>query len=484
MIQKLIDRYHNLSAPIKMSFWFLICSFLQKGIGMLTTPIFTRVMVDSEFGRYNVYTSWLSILSVFVTLSISGNFYTRGLVLERTENRDKYTSSLQSLTTVLIVSFYLVYLLLSNWINKYTGLSTYMFTVMFVEMLMTSAFNFWINRHRVDYEYKAIVILTVLFAIIRPLVSVLFVLKAPVDMQVEYRLAAILLVNIGLFLWIYIINIGKGKVLFSLDYWKSALVYCIPLVPHYFSSVILSQSDRLMIDNFCGSNYVAYYSVAYSIGMVVQVFNGAVSSSFNPWIYKAIKNKEIESIGRVSYVLLSGIALLNIVMVGFAPEILKFMAPSNYNSAIWAIPPITLSVYFMFMYDLFASFQFFFGKTNWIAFGTLAAAVVNVILNFMFIPKFGYVAAGYTTLTCYVLYGVFHYFFMKKVCKQFLNGKKVYDGKLIVGIALLLFIGTMIMMLLYRYLVIRIGIILVIGICAVLFRKQIIQFVKLIRSRD
>lgn len=89
MIHKLIDKYKNMSLPVKMAFWFLICSFIQKGICSVTTPIFTRIMSDSEFGRYGIYTSWNSIIAVFVTLSISGNCFTRGLVVLDDEKKER-----------------------------------------------------------------------------------------------------------------------------------------------------------------------------------------------------------------------------------------------------------------------------------------------------------------------------------------------------------------------------------------------------------
>ena len=47
--------------------------------------------------------------------------------------------------------------------------------------------------------------------------------------------------------------------------------------------------------------------------------------------------------------------------------------------------------------------------------GTAGAAILNVILNAVFIKKYGYIAAAYTTLVCYVLYFAYHYFVAYKV---------------------------------------------------------------------
>ena len=42
-LKGLKDKYIEMSAPVKAAFWFTVCSFVQRGISMLTTPIFTRL---------------------------------------------------------------------------------------------------------------------------------------------------------------------------------------------------------------------------------------------------------------------------------------------------------------------------------------------------------------------------------------------------------------------------------------------------------
>ena len=64
-----LEKYHSFPVQVRASFWFLICSFLQRGISTLTTPIFTRLLSTAEYGQFNVFNSWLSILCVFITLN-------------------------------------------------------------------------------------------------------------------------------------------------------------------------------------------------------------------------------------------------------------------------------------------------------------------------------------------------------------------------------------------------------------------------------
>ena len=97
MIKKGLNKYKNLPVQIKASFWFLICSFLQKGITVITTPIFTRLLSTSDYGQFTVFSSWLDICSVFVTLRLYYGVFVQGLV-KFDKNRSAFASSMQGLS--------------------------------------------------------------------------------------------------------------------------------------------------------------------------------------------------------------------------------------------------------------------------------------------------------------------------------------------------------------------------------------------------
>ena len=214
------------------------------------------------------------------------------------------------------------------------------------------------------------------------------------------------------------------------------------------------------------------------------IFNSAVAQSLDPWIYQSIRDRKLDRIGPISYRLTTIIALMNFAVMALAPEVLSILAPTSYQSALWVIPPVTASVFFQFMYDLFASFQFFYKKTKWIAVGSCGGAVLNVILNAIFIPIYGYVAAGYTTLVCYIIFGVLHYFFMRKVCRENLDDYRVYDWKIIFGIGGLLIAASFVMVLLYRHSLYRYVILVLFVVTAFIKRNALIELFRELKERN
>lgn len=474
MVKKLFAKYQNMSRPVKASFWFLICGFIQKGMSMLTTPIYTRIMTETEFGRNSLYTSWCNILIIIASLELAGGVFTRGLV-KNEERADSFSSSLLSLSTVCILIFSVIYLVFHKVLNQLFGLSTYLMIVMIIDMWATIAYQFWSCRERVEYRYKKLVALMLLFTVLRPVVGVVAVLNAPEGYQLEARATMTTLVNLMLFAGLYISMMRKGKLLFDKSYWKYALLFNLPLLPHYLSQVILNQSDRIMIEKMCGISEVGYYSVAYSLAMVMQIFNSAISSTMNPWIYRSIKEKTYQRIGHVSYTVLVAIAAINFLMVAVGPELLRIMAPGNYYQAIWVIPPITISVYFTFLYNLFATFEYYYNKTVWVMIASGVGAILNIALNLIFIPRFGFIAAGYTTLISYILYALMHYIFMIRVCDKYMDGVRVYQIQKILAIGVLLIGMSSLMILLYKYILIRYVILFVLCLVAFAFRKRFMR---------
>ena len=476
MIKKLKHLYDNLSVQVKASLWFLCCGFLQKGISLITTPIFTRVMTETQYGRYSVYYSWFSILQIIISLNLAAGVYTRGLV-KNEEDQDRFSSAMLGLNTTCILIWTVIYVVFHNVINDILGLSSLLMGAMMVDIWAHSAFQFWSNRERVNFRYKKLVVVTLVSVIMKPVLGVIAVCSVEEAYQAEGRVLVAAAVNALLFSVLYIVIAKKGKHFFDKKYWIYALKFNLPLLPHYLSQIILNQADRLMIDEYCGASFTAYYSVAYTLAMVLQILNTSISGTMNPWIYKSIKENDFKKIGNVSYIVLVLIAVANFVVVAAAPEFLVILAPEQYQVAVWVIPPVTVSVYFTFLYNLFATFEYYYEKTGYVMMASVSGAVLNVVLNAIFIPKFGFIAAGYTTLVCYILYAVAHYLFLRRVSRNFMNGEKVYDLKIILMIGCGLLVASGVIMLFYPHPIVRYSLIAIIIGVGFIKREQLIKHI-------
>lgn len=426
-----ISKYKELPVQVKASFWFLMTSFLQKGISTITTPIFTRVMTTADYGSYNVFNSWMSIITILVTMNMFAGMFASGLV-KFSDDRKQFISSLQGLVLVMTIISTGIYMVLYDFWNKLLGLNTIQMLAMFVMIWTSSVFSFWAMEQKIDFKYKTLVIITVITSIAKPVLGVLAVFCA--EDKVTARILSMMFVNIIGFSFLFFVHMKRGKVFYSKKYWKHAVVFCIPLIPHYLSSTILNSMDRIMIEKMVGASEAGIYSLAYSISLIMVMFNSSLLSTVEPWLYQKINNNKIADIGKVGYPVFVIVAIVNLGLIAFAPEVISIFAPPEYYEAIWIIPPVAMSVFFMFSYTMFAVFQFHFQKTKLIAMATMVGAIVNVVSNFFLIDIFGYIAAGYTTLLCYMLYSFAHYILMRKMCRDYLDAQYPYQTRVLLSI--------------------------------------------------
>lgn len=442
---------------------------------MLTTPIFTRLLTTAEYGQFNVFYSWLGIATIFVTLNLSLGVYGQGLV-KFEKDRSVFVSSLQGLSALLVVLWTVIYLLTHSFWNSFFKLTTVQMLAMLIMIWTSAVFQFWSAEQRVQYQYKGLVGLTILVSILKPLIGIIFVVLA--EDKVTARILAMVLVEIISYTGLFIVQMKRGRVFYSAKYWKYAILFNIPLIPHYLSQVVLNSSDRIMISSMVGDSQAGIYSLAYSLSSIMLIFNTALMQTISPWIYQKIKSKRIKEIESVAYTSLVLIATVNICLILLAPEAVAIFAPNAYHEAIYVIPPVALSVYFMYSYDLFAKFAFYYEKTKLIMLASCIGAALNVILNYIFIGMFGYMAAGYTTLACYIIYSLAHFILMNKICDNYCEGIKPYDVKIILLITVIFLVIGFILLFTYDYPFVRYGIIVITAGVAVIKRQYIINTIK------
>ena len=100
-MNKIIQKYKNSNVAIKAALWFTICNLLQKGITMISMPIFTRLLSTEQYGVLTIYNSWYSIISIIVTLNLAGGVIFNAMT-KYEDDKDRFISSMQGLSTLIL----------------------------------------------------------------------------------------------------------------------------------------------------------------------------------------------------------------------------------------------------------------------------------------------------------------------------------------------------------------------------------------------
>lgn len=404
---KLVEKYKKIPLQARASIWYTVCNVLQKGISFLIIPIYIRLLSTAEYGQYTVFQSWRDILIIFTTLNLYCGVFTKAMV-DYEDDRDRYTSCMQGLSTVITIGMLFVYMINRTYLNRFLEMDTITMLLLFAYYVFFPAFSFWSVRQRVECKYIRMVVATLLVSVFTPGLSLILLFQT--DLREKAVIWGYLIVQCAVGLFFYVYQYFRGKCFYEKDYWIRALSFNIPLIPHYLSLIILGQTDRIMIQKYCGNEKAGIYSLAYQVSVAMNVLLSAIDNAKVPWTYERLKKQEYKPIQRVTNMLCGLMIFITIGVILLAPEVITLLGTEDYKEAIWIIPAVSVSVYFTFCYKLFSTVEFYYGATKFVMIASSIGALLNIILNAIFIPRYGFIAAGYTTLVCYLVFMVMHSF--------------------------------------------------------------------------
>ncbi len=442
------------TSQVKIGIWYTLSNFLVKSIGVITMPIFTRLMLPGEIGLVANVTSWMSLLVPFATLNLASSITLA--YLDFKENIDDYISSNLFLGSLISLAVSIILFFNKPFFEAITTMSGDVLNIICVYLIFQPALQMFMIKCRITYKYKPVVALSIFSSLIASASAVVCVLSF--DDKFIGRIYGFYIPTIIIHALLYIFLFTKSTKI-KTKYWKYALTISIPLIWHNFAGIILNSSDRIMITNISGPEYTALYSVAYSAATVIALLWTSMNQAWSPWAYEKMQNEEYKELKTKSKPYFIFFLFITFLFLSVAPEIMFVFGGEKYMEAIYVIPPVMLGYVFLFVYSLYVNIEFYHKKQKTIAFSTMFAAVINVIFNLAFIPLFGYIAAAYTTLAGYMLLFLFHYLYVKK-----LGAIHWYDGKFFVKCISVFAIVCVFLSLVYTVFIIR----YIICLCGVL----------------
>lgn len=476
---KFLEIYRGLTKPTKASIWFIISNVLLKGISFFTLPIFSQLLSTSEYGIVSVYNSWVATISILTTLTIWGGVFNVGMV-KYFQDYKRMISSFQGLAiSITLVVLGLIIPFLSQF-SKLFGISKLLVVCVFVEILAQIPFNIWSTEQRYNFEYRKLIIVSCIMAVGSPILGVIMVLNT--TYKAEARIISNLIINLLIGIVLFAVIQNKGKTFCSRKYWSFGFKFNIVLVPHYLSSQILNQADRIMINSMCGSSDAGIYSIAYNFALLLSLVTNGINSSLTPYIYQCIKEEKTQKLKKITTSIVLMVAVISAVFICFIPDMFTLLLPYTYYPALKVIPPVTVGAFFLFLYPLFGSIEFYYEETKYVTYASILGAGINVILNYIFIQLLGYIAAAYTTMICYLGFSVFHCLFMMKVLSKHKKQNEIYNIKNIFLISVALLVFSIVMVVLYEYTIFRWGIIIIISFFMWKRKSQIFVILKELRK--
>lgn len=398
---------------IRMGSVYLIANVINKAIAFITIPIFSRMLTTGEYGIVSTYTSYVMILQYF--MGLASEYTVRNAYVDYKEEIPQYMSSMFMLSC-LCSGFVSLFALLTNYFVVHISTSVLCICCL-IHSFMTYINNAMSMKLMMDNNYLKRALFMAGPNLLSSILGIILIILLPNNKVIGRIIGYVIALSIFGVITL-VITWRQSKVKMSKKYWRYILKISPPLIVHGLSVMSLSQLDRIMITSMRSSAETGMYSIIYSLSMIAMSVTSAIEGIWTPWFTKKYSNKEYATINirAQQYLYLASFMMADIMLV--APEVLKFMTPQSYWGGIVMIPPLVLSSYFIYMYSFFVNLELHEKTTKIIAITTLIAAICNIVLNYIFIPRYGAIAAAVATLISYILSFLLHYWHCTKINKN------------------------------------------------------------------
>ena len=467
---------------IKSGIWYTVANISIRAVAIITTPIYTGMLTTADYGKANTYNSWIDVFNVFACLCV---VYSIGRAkLDFRDRFDEYMSALQGLSSsfglILLVFAFIFRESLAAWIHYEVPLAVGLFAYLCV----SPSVEYMMQKCRYEYRYRENILISVITCVGQVALSITLMLLFS-DARYIGKILGVIIPTAIMGIVFYIRFIVKGKVFYNREYWTYALKIGLPMIPHGLALILLAQMDRIMIKDILGDADSGLYIFGYSFATLMMIITNAVGQAWLPWFNETLFSGNRERIKEIQKKLVMLGCLLSFAFIVVAPEALMLLSISNdsYWIAKYVVPPIVLGTLAQYFYTNYVNVEIFCKKTTFIAVGSCAAAAINWALNAAFIPRFGYIAAAYTTLASYLILMVMHFIMARFILKE-----KVYDDlymfiamfvMTLTGLFFLGLYGDGIRMIMIRYCLA----VAIFGVFAFINRRDIITLVDYVKKR-
>jgi O-antigen/teichoic acid export membrane protein len=479
-------REDNAGKAAKSGIWYVISNVMIRAVGLLTAPIYTRLLTISETGYANNFNNYVSIFYVIMGLCLIYSVGRARLDFGRRvagqesgkgSEFDAYMSAIQGLSSIF-GAVILIFIILFSPAGGMLGFEKPVVIILFTYLILFPSIDYMQYKLRFEYRYKENIAISIFITVATVALSILLILKMP-DAKGFAKILGTVIPSALVALICYAALLIRGKCMVNIKYWKYALMIGIPMIPHGLAMILLARIDVSMIQNICDYSAVGLYTSGYAIGSLLMFVTNAVGNAWVPLFNERLDSGNIEAIRRDNKILMEAGCFMTICFVALAPEMVKLFYASSYHESMWVITPVALGTLCQYFYTNYVNTEIFYKKTVLIAVNSCIAAAVNIVLNYIFIRRFGYIAAAYTTLAGYFILMILHYFTTVHVLKKKIFNDGIYFLMLLATITAGIVTGSLYGTVIERY---AAALVIIAGL-TLLWRKDMIAFFGMLKRR-
>ena len=413
----------KLSGYVRKTVDYIAGGLFNKLLLILFLPIFTRFLVPEEFAIYANLMIFFSVASMIYLLGIQQSIFSYFYNNKTDQYQFSLISSVYILLTIvgllfstLIIIFRSELAYISIRSNTYQHLFIYLAVILFFNTIYGITLSF---LHIME-KSRSYAIISALQNIIVLMLVITYSLNSRFSVDHYFVFLAIASVIASLVGVCQIYKILRKmqispneKKYFSVKIISPMLKFGIVMIPGTISMLILQASDRYMLTYLSANTMydVGIYSAGYRIGMIMHFLVTLISLVYLPYAMRIAKEPHAQSTNRnmFKYYIIFG-SLFGAFIIMYSQEIFRFIIDPNYLTSYKIVFAGVISSFLYGIFNIININYYARKKAGNITLAVLLGAILNIVLNFILIPKYGIFGAGIASIIAYFFIVIFNYY--------------------------------------------------------------------------
>ena len=387
-----------------------IFTFLSRIVsGSIVYIILARLMSVNDFGVLSFGTTLAGLVSVMAEFGFS-------LMAQRDIPQDRFNFETYVFNTFIQKSVFSFIALVGGLVYLsvfFSGLNVIVGIVFIVNAIINSNNIYFFAVFRAKNMFKIESWLALVYSLF---IVVLIVLYYLFSLDVLYLAYGLLLGRFIQLIVLIFIFLSKFKLKFEFSERIQLYLFknSFSFGAHYIIGIFYFSIDNQMIVYYSGNEQLAIYQAFFKILVILLSVNSLLEGVFLPFLSSKFREKsnEFRDLAKIinKLILTLGLSLF-VFFIFFASDILKLLYSDKYLSALVITIPISLILLSRVLATVYSVILTISSNQNLRVITVLVSLIINVILNFIFIPKYGFIGAAYVSMiTHFALVGLYIYF--------------------------------------------------------------------------
>ena len=380
----------------KNTLYQILGKVIISGLGVIATAFLSRFLGTNLYGEYSIILSYVGFVAIFADLGLS-SLLIREVAAGRVDHEYfKHIFGLRAFSafTILLVGVILVFFFPYGNLVKLGVIIASLGT--FFSLLSSVIWSYF--QGKVEFQ-------NVVYSQITNSVAVVVLTIAGVYLKFPLMFFVIVFLLGNLVSFLVSLNLAKIKIFFMSvsrrvytdiikESWSFGVGAIITVAYFKIDSIILS-----LFYNPANTPDVGIYAIAYKIFEVIVVFGGTFTAAMYPYFSKKITDKDFSASFRKFFLYTLLISVLGgLFLLIFSKPLVLLLGGESYINSGSSLIILSVAAGATILAAFFLNIAVSAGKQKEVVKYAFLALAINIILNFIFIPKYSYIAASWITV--------------------------------------------------------------------------------------